>query len=150
MSPQPPSTQAAASEHAPIEPRPVADNPRGDLPSQYRPADHEERVRARWEDSGAFHADPSRVLRGEAEPFCILIPPPNVTAALHLGHAFNNTLQDVLVRAHRMMGYETLWMPGTDHAGTTQAVGSGAPGGNAQARLRRDVAEEFIAGRRRG
>src|SRR5690606_22447970 len=53
----------------------------------------------------------------------IVIPPPNVTAALHLGHALNNTLQDILIRAHRMMGYETLWMPGTDHAGiATQTV----------------------------
>jgi valyl-tRNA synthetase len=53
----------------------------------------------------------------------VLIPPPNVTAALHLGHALNNTLQDVLVRAHRMKGFETLWMPGTDHAGiATQTV----------------------------
>ncbi|CAG1008274.1 valyl-tRNA synthetase [Phycisphaerales bacterium] len=76
-----------------------------------------------WIDAGAFHADPARVVRGEARPYCILIPPPNVTAALHLGHALNNTLQDVLVRAHRMMGFETLWMPGTDHAGiATQAV----------------------------
>ncbi|MCA9287619.1 MAG: class I tRNA ligase family protein, partial [Phycisphaerales bacterium] len=98
-------------------------SPATGLPAQYRPAEHEARVRAAWEGSGAFHADPGRVLRGEAEPFCILIPPPNVTAALHLGHAFNNTLQDVLVRAHRMMGFETLWMPGTDHAGiATQAV----------------------------
>ncbi|MCC6660941.1 MAG: class I tRNA ligase family protein [Phycisphaerales bacterium] len=95
----------------------------GDLPKQYRPADHEGRIREAWERSGAFHPDPGRVLRGEAEPYCIIIPPPNVTDRLHLGHALNNTLQDILVRAHRMMGYETLWMPGTDHAGiATQAV----------------------------
>jgi valyl-tRNA synthetase len=74
-------------------------------------------------DARAFAADPQRVLSGQAEPFSILIPPPNVTARLHLGHALNNTLQDVLTRAHRMMGYEALWMPGTDHAGiATQAV----------------------------
>ncbi|MEX2080887.1 MAG: class I tRNA ligase family protein, partial [Dehalococcoidia bacterium] len=95
----------------------------GELPKQYRPSDHEERVRGAWERSGAFHPDPARVLRGEAEPYCIVIPPPNVTDRLHLGHALNNTLQDILARAHRMMGYETLWMPGTDHAGiATQAV----------------------------
>src|SRR5262245_32153889 len=114
---QTPNTAAphAASADAPALP--------GELPKQYRPADHEPKVWQRWIDANAFHADPNRVLRGEARPYCVLIPPPNVTAALHLGHALNNTLQDVLVRAHRMMGYETLWMPGTDHAGiATQAV----------------------------
>ncbi len=94
-----------------------------ELPKAYVPAEHEGRIRARWESSGAFHADPARVLSGQAKPYCIFIPPPNVTGALHLGHALNNTLQDMLARAHRMMGFETLWMPGTDHAGiATQAV----------------------------
>lgn len=94
-----------------------------ELPKQYKPADHEERIRARWDAAKAFHADPRRVLRGEAKPYCIVIPPPNVTDRLHLGHALNNTLQDVLARSHRMMGFETLWMAGTDHAGiATQAV----------------------------
>ncbi len=93
------------------------------MPKAYTPADHEDRIRERWEASGAFHADPAPVLRGEKSPYCILIPPPNVTAALHLGHALNNTLQDILIRVHRMRGHETLWMPGTDHAGiATQAV----------------------------
>ncbi len=97
--------------------------PVSELPKQYRPAEHEGRAWQRWIEARAFDADPNRVLRGEARPYCVLIPPPNVTAALHLGHALNNTLQDVLVRAHRMMGYEALWMPGTDHAGiATQAV----------------------------
>jgi valyl-tRNA synthetase len=74
-------------------------------------------------DAKAFAANPARVLSGQAKPYSILIPPPNVTARLHLGHALNNTLQDVLIRAHRMMGYEAMWMPGTDHAGiATQAV----------------------------
>lgn len=94
-----------------------------ELPKQYKPAEHEERIRARWNEAKAFHADPNRVLRGEAKPYCIVIPPPNVTDRLHLGHALNNTLQDVLARSHRMMGFETLWMAGTDHAGiATQAV----------------------------
>lgn len=94
-----------------------------ELPKQYRPAEHEPRVWDAWMGAKAFHADPSRVARGEAKPYCVLIPPPNVTAALHLGHALNNTLQDMLVRVHRMRGFETLWMPGTDHAGiATQAV----------------------------
>ncbi|TVQ63132.1 MAG: valine--tRNA ligase [Phycisphaerales bacterium] len=94
-----------------------------DLPKQYTPADHEPRIWQRWLDANAFHADPDRVLNGEAPPYAVVIPPPNVTGALHLGHALNNTIQDVLVRAHRMMGYETIWLPGTDHAGiATQTV----------------------------
>jgi valyl-tRNA synthetase len=94
-----------------------------ELPRQYRPADHEARIWRAWEEARVFHADPGRVLSGEARPWSILIPPPNVTDRLHLGHALNNTLQDILVRARRMMGFETLWMPGTDHAGiATQAV----------------------------
>jgi valyl-tRNA synthetase len=83
----------------------------------YDPAATEPAMWSKWMDSGAFHADPDRVLSGDARPYCILIPPPNVTAALHLGHALNNSIQDILTRAHRMKGYETLWMPGTDHAG---------------------------------
>ncbi len=89
------------------------------IPRSYAPADAEPDVLQRWMDSGIFHANP-------ADPgprFCIVIPPPNVTAALHLGHALNNTLQDILVRWHRMRGDNTLWMPGTDHAGiATQTV----------------------------
>ncbi|USN99604.1 MAG: class I tRNA ligase family protein [Phycisphaeraceae bacterium] len=93
------------------------------LSKAYCPAEHEPSVWQRWLDAGAFHADPAKILSGEKPPYCILIPPPNVTAALHLGHALNNTLQDVLVRAHRMKGFETLWLPGTDHAGiATQTV----------------------------
>ena len=100
----------------------AAANP-SELPSQYRPADHEPAVIDRWNEAGAFHADPERVLDGEARPYSILIPPPNVTAALHLGHALNNSLQDILIRYHRLRGFETLWMPGTDHAGiATQTV----------------------------
>jgi valyl-tRNA synthetase len=83
----------------------------------YNPADHESRIWQKWVDASAFTADPQRVLDGQAPAYSVLIPPPNVTAALHLGHALNNSLQDILVRAHRMKGYEALWMPGTDHAG---------------------------------
>jgi valyl-tRNA synthetase len=97
--------------------------PSDELSKKYRPEEHEPRIWERWMTAGAFQADPTRVLSGEAEPYCILMPPPNVTAALHLGHALNGSLQDVLVRAHRMKGYETLWLPGTDHAGiATQTV----------------------------
>jgi valyl-tRNA synthetase len=90
-----------------------------DLPKQYDPQDAQERWYEFWVKSGYFHADPT-----SAKPaYCIVIPPPNVTGALHLGHALNNTLQDVLIRWRRMQGYECLWMPGTDHAGiATQAV----------------------------
>ncbi len=90
-----------------------------ELPTTYRPADVEPAVLERWLDSRAFHAVPD----ADGESYAILIPPPNVTAALHLGHALNNTLQDVLVRHHRMLGRNALWMPGTDHAGiATQTV----------------------------
>lgn len=105
-------------------PQPSKAEARGpELPKQYRPSEHEQGVWDRWIASAAFRADPARVLSGQAQPYSLLIPPPNVTAALHLGHALNNTLQDILARAHRMQGFETLWMPGTDHAGiATQAV----------------------------
>jgi len=89
-----------------------------ELPRSYSPAEHEPAVLDRWTRDRIGHALP-----GEGPVFCILIPPPNVTAALHLGHALNNTLQDVLVRWNRMRGRRTLWMPGTDHAGiATQTV----------------------------
>lgn len=74
---------------------------------------------AAWEQAGCFRAE----VNPDRQPFTIVIPPPNVTGALHLGHALNNTLQDIQIRWHRMRGFETLWMPGTDHAGiATQAV----------------------------
>lgn len=91
-----------------------------ELPKAYVPADVETDITARWNASGVFHAEP---VADGADTYSIVIPPPNVTAALHLGHALNNTLQDVLIRYHRMRGAETLWMPGTDHAGiATQTV----------------------------
>ncbi len=90
-----------------------------DLPKQYDPKDAQNRFYEFWVEKGYFHADPA-----SARPaYCIVIPPPNVTGALHLGHALNNTLQDILIRWRRMQGYDVLWMPGTDHAGiATQAV----------------------------
>jgi valyl-tRNA synthetase len=90
-----------------------------DLPKQYDPKDAQERFLAFWNERGYFHSrpDPHR------QPYTIVIPPPNVTGALHMGHALNNTLQDVLIRWRRMQGYNAEWMPGTDHAGiATQAV----------------------------
>ena len=90
-----------------------------DLPKQYDHAAARDRWYRFWEEGGYFHSrpDPRR------KPYTIVIPPPNVTGALHLGHALNNLLQDILIRQKRMQGYETLWLPGTDHAGiATQAV----------------------------
>src|ERR1700691_112552 len=87
----------------------------------YQPAAVEGRIYSAWEEAGAFRA--GRPERAKAEPFCVVIPPPNVTGALHMGHALNNTLQDILCRFERMRGKDVLWQPGTDHAGiATQMV----------------------------
>ncbi|HEV3042845.1 MAG TPA: valine--tRNA ligase, partial [Roseiarcus sp.] len=87
----------------------------------FDPAAVEGRISAAWEAAGAFRA--GRPERTDAEPFCIVIPPPNVTGSLHLGHALDNTLQDILCRYWRMKGRDVLWQPGTDHAGiATQMV----------------------------
>ena len=89
------------------------------LDKTFNPADVEKRIAAAWEDSGAFRAGN----RPDAEPFSIVIPPPNVTGRLHIGHALNNTLQDILARFERMRGKDVLWQPGTDHAGiATQLI----------------------------
>ncbi len=91
------------------------------LEKVYDPAVVEGEIYKRWVDADCFGATPDE--RPVSKRFTIVIPPPNVTGALHLGHALNNTLQDILVRWHRMMGDNTLWLPGTDHAGiATQAV----------------------------
>jgi valyl-tRNA synthetase len=91
----------------------------GELPKQYDHAAAQSRWYKFWEANGFFHSEPDP----NRKPYAIVIPPPNVTGALHLGHALNNTLQDILIRQKRMQGYATLWMPGTDHAGiATQAV----------------------------
>jgi valyl-tRNA synthetase len=87
------------------------------LEKTFDPAAVEARQYERWEKSGAFRP------RGSGDPFTIVIPPPNVTGSLHMGHALNNTLQDILIRYRRMTGRDTLWQPGTDHAGiATQMV----------------------------
>ncbi len=90
-----------------------------DFPNRFDHAEAQTRLYAMWEQKGYFHSEPDP----NRTPFTIVIPPPNVTGALHLGHALNNTLQDILIRWKRMQGYNTLWMPGADHAGiATQAV----------------------------
>src|SRR3954464_14664314 len=90
-----------------------------ELPKTYDPAFIEPEAHRLWMDEKLFHADP----KAPGEPYSIVIPPPNVTGALHLGHGINNTLQDILTRVHRMRGRNALWVPGIDHAGiATQAV----------------------------
>ncbi|MCH8111469.1 MAG: valine--tRNA ligase [Proteobacteria bacterium] len=89
------------------------------LEKTYKPEEIEAKHYARWQDSGAFAIGG----RGDAKPYTIVIPPPNITGSLHMGHALNNTLQDVLIRYERMRGRDALWQPGTDHAGiATQMV----------------------------
>ncbi len=99
------------------------------IATAYDPGSVEGRWYQYWMDGGFFHAEPG----GNRKPFCIVIPPPNVTGILHMGHALNNTIQDVLIRWHRMRGDNTLWLPGTDHAGIAT-----------QARVARQLAEEGL------
>jgi len=90
-----------------------------ELSARYDPGQIEQKVYAFWQEEKFFHTEPDR----PGEPYTIVIPPPNVTGALHMGHALNNTLQDILIRWRRMQGFNTLWLPGTDHAGiATQNV----------------------------
>jgi valyl-tRNA synthetase len=90
-----------------------------ELTSKYNPQETENKWLKFWKEKNVFHAE----IRPDKKPFTIVIPPPNVTGILHMGHALNNTLQDIMVRYKRMNGFETLWMPGTDHAGiATQNV----------------------------
>ena len=90
-----------------------------ELPSNFAPQDIEGALYQKWLDAGYFSAD----AKSEKPPFCIVIPPPNVTGSLHIGHALDHTLQDLLIRMKRMKGFETLWLPGMDHAGiATQNV----------------------------
>ena len=96
-----------------------------DLPPQFEPAAIEGALYARWVAAGTFAASAERSSRigGARDPFVIVMPPPNVTAVLHMGHGLNNTVQDVIIRWRRMAGDEALWVPGTDHAGiATQNV----------------------------
>ena len=90
-----------------------------ELAKSFEPGDIEHRWYAEWEAAGYFKAGD----QPDQAPYCIMLPPPNVTGTLHMGHAFQHTLMDALTRYHRMMGDNTLWQPGTDHAGiATQIV----------------------------
>jgi valyl-tRNA synthetase len=82
-----------------------------DIPSKYNPATTEDKWYSHWMENGYFHSVPD-----EREPYTIVIPPPNVTGVLHMGHMLNNTIQDVLIRRARMMGKNACWVPGVDHA----------------------------------
>lgn len=88
------------------------------LPTVYDPQAVEEKWYSRWQEKRYFHAE----VNPDKEPFTIVIPPPNITSALHIGHAMDNAMQDIIIRHKRMQGYETLWMPGTDHASIATQV----------------------------
>jgi valyl-tRNA synthetase len=90
-----------------------------DIPDRFDHATAAARISQAWDEAKCWHAE----VNPNRQPFSMVIPPPNVTGALHLGHGLNNTLQDIVIRKKRMQGFEALWMPGTDHAGiATQAV----------------------------
>ena len=78
----------------------------------YNPTDVEENIYKEWEEKGYFKAEVNR----HKKPFTIVMPPPNITGKLHMGHALDETMQDILIRFKRMQGFEALWVPGTDHA----------------------------------
>ena len=91
------------------------------MDNRFDPASVESRISNLWDNEGTFRA--GRLERASADTFSIVIPPPNITGSLHMGHALNNTLQDILCRFERMRGKDVLWQPGTDHAGiATQMV----------------------------
>ena len=104
--------------------------PGREIPSVYDPKKVEQKWYRYWEENGYFTPE----LNGSSQPFSMVIPPPNVTGQLHLGHALNNTLQDILARWRRMQGYDTLWLPGTDHAGIAT-----------QARVEENLAQEGLS-----
>ena len=89
-----------------------------ELNKTYDPKDIEDRLYKKWEDNGYFHAEVDR----SKKPFTIVMPPPNITGQLHMGHALDNTMQDILIRYKRMQGYSALWIPGTDHAGIATQI----------------------------
>ncbi len=89
-----------------------------ELAKTYDPKDIEDRLYRKWEENKYFHAEPDR----SKKPFTIVMPPPNITGQLHMGHALDNTLQDILIRYKRMQGYNALWQPGTDHASISTEV----------------------------
>ncbi|MFK7869865.1 MAG: valine--tRNA ligase [Roseobacter sp.] len=113
------------------------------LDKTFNAQEAEDRLYAAWEKAGCFRAGANA---SKTETFSIMIPPPNVTGSLHIGHAFNNTLQDILIRWHRMRGFDTLWQPGTDHAGiATQMVTEREMAANGEGRRQDMTREDFVA-----
>ena len=88
------------------------------LAKTYNPKDFEDRIYAQWEEGGSFKAE----VNPDKKPFTIVMPPPNITGQLHMGHALDQTLQDVLTRWKRLQGYSSLWLPGSDHASIATEV----------------------------
>jgi valyl-tRNA synthetase len=114
------------------------------IPKAYEPAAVEAKWYDRWMKSDCFSADPARV-SGNRPAFSIVIPPPNITGVLTLGHVLNNTIQDILARRARMTGHETLWLPGTDHAGLATQTAVEKVLRKEEKRTRRDLGrEEFL------
>ena len=112
-----------------------------DIPKQYDPKQAEEHHYARWEERGYFAPE---INKDPAAPvFSIAIPPPNVTGSLHMGHALQHTMMDVLTRYKRMCGYRTLWLPGTDHAGNFHAI-DGFAGPKKEGRPSRPGTRKFV------
>ncbi|MBR6748074.1 MAG: class I tRNA ligase family protein, partial [Clostridia bacterium] len=107
-----------------------------ELPKTYEPQSTEKRLYEFWEKSGFFHAEVDE----NKKPFTIVIPPPNVTGQLHMGHALDETMQDILIRHKRMQGYSALWLPGTDHAGIATQI-------KVEAELRKDGKTRYDLGR---
>ena len=107
-----------------------------ELPKVYEPKESEDKLYQFWMDNGLFNAEVDK----SKKPFSIVIPPPNVTGQLHMGHALDNTLQDILIRTKRMQGYSTLWMPGTDHAGIATQI-------KVEAELRKEGLTRYDLGR---
>ena len=89
-----------------------------ELPKNFEPQSFENEIYNEWETRGYFRPEVDK----DKTPFSIVIPPPNITGQLHMGHALNNTIQDIIIRHKRMQGYSTLWLPGTDHASIATEV----------------------------
>ena len=107
-----------------------------ELPKTYDPSEVEDKIYANWVDKKYFEAEPD----SKKEPYTIVIPPPNVTGQLHMGHALDETLQDILIRYKRMKGYAALWIPGTDHAGIATQI-------KVEAELRKEGLTRYDLGR---
>ncbi len=114
-----------------------------ELAKAYEPQQVEDRLYKKWQESGVFRANP----KSAKPPYSIVMPPPNVTGILHLGHVLNNTVQDILCRQARMEGKEVLWLPGTDHAGLATQTMVEKHLRNTEKKTRHDFTREDFIGR---